>query len=497
MLDRWSIDFRIAHPDLRNKEVFFKLVLIALFTNTTTVGLEVNHAFLRRLLKQRVQTQQMDLQDLNAHWIAGQVRRGMPREDVANGGGVADAPEPSNHAPVAVVEGSGGRSYTAAGGTNDLKKVGEMYKHRDAQTIDRNARDGASATVRYRQGGLPSGSFGPKPSVVEKQTSRKAVTAIVARAASRALSRHEAMDNLLEGAEHQCNSQLDTLLKQARSLDRELRRREVDEEKKDAEVVAKFSKENTNQVWGQLLRFCPELQPLSARYLPVPIANGAIAFESQASAIASDVSSLANVVSELGGRKTNIKAVVAAEWSKANRLLGSFSDATDKTEHLLDMPESSCWKAGHCLHTPFGKQLHKFRNRVLKALKEEFNTRDKIAERKLLADSMVVICLKGKVAGQTDELASFWGTDEQYYHISSMSFSPFEPMLDRLTEVNESDLDLAAAGPGEVALQVGPLSSIVVSATGSIERGSQTGPKQNNIRCHRCVQGNQLFLGGR
>lgn len=335
-----------------------------------------------------------------------------------------------------------------------MKKAKVLYDQRSPETIVQNARDGAAATVRHRQRGLPSGSLGPKPSLVERQTSRKAVAAVAIRTASRAGSRHDAMDNLLAVAEHDCSLELDSLLLQARALNRELRRQEVVEVEKDAESVANFTKENAKEIWGRLLRFCPELQPPAARFLPVPIAKGVVAFESQASAIASDAASLANVASNLGGRKTNLKAVVCAEWSNANRLLGSLP-STGNDRDPQDPPESSCWKAGHCLHTPFGKQLHKFRNKVLQALKVEFNQRHKIAERKFLADSMVVVCFRGKAIGQSEELAHFWGADEQYYHICSMSFSPFEPMMDRLVEVDESELDLAAIGLCEVALQVG------------------------------------------
>ena len=76
MFDKWGLNFRLANPILGSMDVVYKLATIACFAATSTASLEVNHAYIRRMLKQRVQTQQMGMEDLNAYWIGAQVRRG-------------------------------------------------------------------------------------------------------------------------------------------------------------------------------------------------------------------------------------------------------------------------------------------------------------------------------------------------------------------------------------------------------------------------------------
>lgn len=160
--------------------------------------------------------------------------------------------------------------------------------------------------------------------------------------------------------------------------------------------------------WQSILVACPQLAPLSSRFRCVPIASGATAFESCPAALAADATKLAEAAVGAGTRKCNVASCVSKEWSRANRLVG-FGPGEAPGAAAKDPPESSCWRAGRCLHTPSGKLLFRCRNSLLKALKEEFGLHTG-PKRKLLADSRVVMCIRGASGQASAELADFWGS---------------------------------------------------------------------------------------
>lgn len=245
--------FRIAHPDLCRESVKLKLAMITMSSSTTTVSLEARHAFLRRLLKQRVHTQQMVLKELNAHWVASQVRRGIPPPKAAPA--PAPAPAPLDPRPR---RGGGGdwRAFVHEEQTSDLKRAGELYKRRTAEQIANNTRAGLAAIARHRAG-LEGGSFGPKPSAVEANVRRRVDHALAVRAVAQEPSRHDAIDRLLAGSEVDGSGGLAPPLRQARILDRQLKRNEAEEDRADEDLVAIWRETHSAESWRKLLHDLP------------------------------------------------------------------------------------------------------------------------------------------------------------------------------------------------------------------------------------------------
>jgi hypothetical protein len=64
--------------------------------------------------------------------------------------------------------------------------------------------------------------------------------------------------------------------------------------------------------------------------------------------------------------------------------------------------------------------------------------------------------LEGAGDVNADELAEFWGLmdDERFWHVSHMSFSPYEPMLQSAQIATDGEAMGAACGAGEIALKV-------------------------------------------
>jgi hypothetical protein len=103
--------------------------------------------------------------------------------------------------------------------------------------------------------------------------------------------------------------------------------------------------------------------------------------------------------------------------------------------------------------------LQVLRNRILRLLKIEF-PKSSHFKRGLLQHSQVVIRLLFEPVcaddgHDVDEVAEFWGVQPRYYHLSDMSFNPYEPMLAECYECNEEERDLANVLGDELALKVG------------------------------------------
>ena len=75
LLDAWSRDF-LAHNDLRTSEAKLKLLIIVILWRDNTNLLEVTNAQLRRFVKKKTQTTQLDTSQLSEKYMGLQLRYG-------------------------------------------------------------------------------------------------------------------------------------------------------------------------------------------------------------------------------------------------------------------------------------------------------------------------------------------------------------------------------------------------------------------------------------
>ena len=298
-------------------------------------------------------------------------------------------------------------------------------------------------------------SFGLKASVVAKKTQRRSSREHAARAIGDGLSYNEAMDRLMDQADPRTS--IAHALTQARQLDLELHRRDSQTRAAELASLREFSAARTTEIWDAVVQSCPELGSLAPRLNAVPLFRGVTALEAQTDALARDARVLSGIALRQGARTCNLTAAVKSEFARANKLVASMDAVGDQraaTEDRADTAESSCWKAGHCLHTARGKQLYLFRNRLLRALKAELGQPPECSDKRAkLAESKVVVCFEGRPASEEDGLGSLWGFDCRYYNVADMWFSPFGPVLCHMLPVEDEELELVAPGPDELPLK--------------------------------------------
>eukprot|EP00959_Pyramimonas_sp_CCMP1952_P399235 8365479-Pyramimonas_sp.AAC.2 len=151
----------------------------------------------------------------------------------------------------------------------------------------------------------------------------------------------------------------------------------------------------------------------------------------------------------------NVMQAAGQSWDQMHRLVAAAPD--DVTEGATQngvIQLSACYKAGVCICSKSGRDLHRFRNHVLKILKAVFH-RNRPDDRQLLLDDRVFIVFKPRPRGVDDAeaVAEMWGLQARYFHISSMSFSPYLPELQECRECDEDEAIESAAVDGELPLK--------------------------------------------
>lgn len=191
---------------------------------------------------------------------------------------------------------------------------------------------------------------------------------------------------------------------------------------------------------------------------PPPVSGArAMSFDPRiAGELAADLCSYCN---DIADRRGNVLQSIDATWSHLHRELdGSESgDSSSDDEGALD---GCCLQYGMCLCSEDGNRLWKIRNRWLAIMKQVFP----VAQKKLrgyLAIGRVFVHLQPQLPPSHDEteaaeIIELWGleTDDRYFHISDMSFSPYEPEIECASEATTEEALGAAKGEGELALKV-------------------------------------------
>ena len=319
----------------------------------------------------------------------------------------------------------------------------------DEVTAQRNEEAGARATLIHKAGEV---GFGLRPSKQHALTLRRQSTALTTQALEEATDEQDAFERLQQ-LQDALDIEPQRALRQARHLDQAWRQRDTEADVQAARELQEYAAQNSLPMVDSLATVAPEVQALRERLRAIPLWNGVQALEQDSTALRKDTGKLL-AAADVFGKKSNLPAVVDREWKQCCRLRGAVGDVPE----VDDPPVSSCWKANRCLHTQHGKQLHRFRNAFLRTMKLNFGTGVELAsQRHLLSESKIVGRLTGTVPGSPGEDLTHWmGSEELYFHIADMCFSPYEPFVDIMHVVEERDDDfvLSAVGPGEVALKV-------------------------------------------
>ena len=133
--------------------------------------------------------------------------------------------------------------------------------------------------------------------------------------------------------------------------------------------------------------------------------------------------------SECGG--CNVPAALESEWKQRHETVTVAAAAP-----LADNPPKTklCRQAGYCVCRGAGRLRHQMRNAILKEMKTLFPDKP---SRLQLRSGLIVVCWSRSVACSDDCDSK---PMEYWYHIGSMSFSPYKPTLmgvDRITHVDE------------------------------------------------------------
>eukprot|EP00959_Pyramimonas_sp_CCMP1952_P111408 2330347-Pyramimonas_sp.AAC.1 len=156
--------------------------------------------------------------------------------------------------------------------------------------------------------------------------------------------------------------------------------------------------------------------------------------------------------------RQNIMQAAGQTWDHMSRLVAASPEdaaqftSADDDDDVLKL--SACYKAGICICCRSGRELHGFRNAVLRVMKEVFH-RSRPDDRQLLVDDRVFLVFKSRPRGvaDADAVAELWGLAPRYFHISSMSFSPYLPELQECFECNDDDFYESGAVHGELPLK--------------------------------------------
>ena len=156
-------------------------------------------------------------------------------------------------------------------------------------------------------------------------------------------------------------------------------------------------------------------------------------------------------------KKRNLGVGLDAYWTARMRPIApeEWTGPADKK-----MPESRCFLAGHCLCSPGGRQLHRFRNSLIRH--QKLMTMKGTPERQLMQDGCLVWVLRGTprdplfagMAGADDD--SSGGVDEDVYlfwHIAMVLLSPYVPVY-HVLGCDSADSGEKPAPHTEIAVKV-------------------------------------------
>ena len=469
MLDAWSAKF-LKENDLDSTSAKMKLALHVVLYHSNTNPLELGNASLRRFVKKRVQCHGLGIDGLSEKFLGQFFRAGdgfHPFDDnayktaaSATGGDARADGEPKS--------GGGGawRAFVHKQSSNDLAEVGRLYRAlQDAvgsQIMEECIREGKLATANWRSGNVTDyGSFGPKRSKIAALQEKRLVRAsLEASTSSTVVDAASGYDRTMDVSVANSDRPED-VLRRVKLLRAEVSSLQRQDDRNDCALVEAWRKDKTDAWRQEMAEASPELASLSNYFVaePGPYGDPTLCLaQHKVGELAKDVCSYCQNIKSKHG---TLLGAVEASWShlhreiiEGNAVSGDSSDSDEESKH------GKCWLLGECICGPGGATVWQMRNRFLRILKTSCPFSGEEWRRAALGSRKVFILLKPSVpAGSDDEqvaLSEFWGLDQdhRWFHISFMSFSPYEPMVETAGYATDQEALGAAKGEVELALKV-------------------------------------------
>jgi hypothetical protein len=457
MKDPWTKALHDKYPDLSSPEVFAVLLLHALLAYMNIVPQENFNAYIRRLIKSRPQTQQIDTEQLGASIVASRFRkmrdaagREFQSEFLTRATDDADMSVPAEKKKT-THSGGAWKAYMRKCKSNQTHDVAQAYnaiKAADGDEMRQLELEGSEATERAHRGEL---AFGLKTrKVLELNSARVAATHLARlqlqdRADTAQVFWEEVISNI------DCPT---TAIKTARMLERQESKRRSDAVKADRSALeAHASTETTSQI-GQLCTALPAFARMGGVLRAESVLAGVRVLRVGPEFSAERATLVYQKLCD-DGKESNLGFGIDKFWAYLHRMIRDTPDTEAATDRLPESP-SLCWLAGQCICSVAGRQLYQVRNRFLRLLKEEFPKSDSVSHNLLVSSQVVIRMTSVPDVEDEDEqldLAELWGLEARWNHVSDICLSPYEPTLAMLYVVDGDELALANASGNELALK--------------------------------------------
>ena len=302
-------------------------------------------------------------------------------------------------------------------GSADLRAVAQRYRAARATgslELDRAERLGALAATAAQQEGPGPGarqrtSFGVK--------SRRAATLRWQQQCRAFHTQHRdlnAFDKAQVCLSHpHAGGSLEAALRLARASARMQTAEELDQEQSEAEVLARFDKEQGQPAAQQMQATLPVLRRHGLKQVPM---SGVTFFELESKPLHSSAMQVCSWMA--GNRLTNFGPALDKWWMELHKAVDT--GLMEPASNAVSLKPGRCQEAGICLCSQEGRQLLRCRNQLLKALKASFQVKK---DKALLGDGHMFFKLTQSKAVEEEEETSLW------FHISRVSWSPYKPTL--------------------------------------------------------------------
>ena len=456
LLDNFSREFLDGHS-LDCESTLAILRMIMAVSHVDTALIECWHAWTRRVsTKLGTQTHRPSQADVLARHLAQRLKKRTTNAEmwIPPDDGAAAEPHSADHDTTGTCDGDsalvvagkrkgrgGGGAWRAhiskklRGGESDWNAISASFGSRTEEEQAADLDTGRMATQRHKAG-LPA--FGPR--------GRDEARARIANEAALFNRLHTSghatflgvTDTAVEPSLRECNaSNYDHLMKVVRKADFLLAREKKKAEQEIAQAARRFASGAGKEIRSRTIRAIPSLSEDEQKLYAVPSDLGGLGFERMhVRAGSEEVSSLAIAMDTAEGNvfssQRNLGVGLDGYWQAKMRAITpeEWSGPADKK-----LPESRCFRAGHCLCTPEGRRLHQFRNKFI--AHQKLMTMKGTPERTLLRDGCLVWMLRGSpkeslfqgMVGAEDD--SSGAIDEDIYvfwHIPMVLLSPYVPV---------------------------------------------------------------------
>lgn len=472
LLDSWSRGF-LANNDIASKRGKMKLALHVAMILETTNNLEVTNAQLRRFVKKRTQTTALDLEQLSQKYIGLQFRTDLvsgesPGQSAGGGdpcpSGSAASSSPGVDASTSSSGGGGSwRAYVRKQRSNKMSDIAVLYRALkeagDSPEWHDCVEQGRIATDTHKSSVVVHGetSFGPSRRSVASNACRDNAIALLAdHDHSRGMAAFRAVDSALP-----FHGSVEGVLKQASAIQRASSVVARHETRAIDNALAKFQSDHSASWRSEVSKHVRGFVNVDQSFVATPGPVGGVKCLSYDPHSSGDLSSdLCSHIHQHGLHKYPLQAAMRSHWSSLHRPIDTeepdvSSDSDDDNAH------GSCWLLGTCVCGDEGQRVFAVRNRLLRVVKTMCPYSQDLWKRAALGAGRIILrfvssLLEGAGDVNADELAEFWGLmdDERFWHVSHMSFSPYEPMLQSAQIATDGEAMGAACGAGEIALKV-------------------------------------------